>query len=338
MNVSITLKRTASLTALPVFTLFPIAGCSTTDDSSAASQTTPAPVASAEPTATASAATEADLDAEPEPDLETAAMLAAERFEQLEDTFDARLGVYAVDTGTEQTVTYRADERFAFASTFKAFVAAAILRQSSLDELDNFITYSSQDLVAHSPVTEEHVDTGMTLRELSEAAVRFSDNTATNLLLLELGGPSGLGAELSSIGDDVSIVDLFETEMSEAAPDDDRDTSTPRAFGYNLREYVLEDALPAEQRQLLTEWLIGNVTGEALIRAGAPDDWTIGDRTGAGGYGTRNAIAVLWPPEAEPIVLAVMSTRDTKDAEYDDALVAEATTVALDALARPAAD
>jgi beta-lactamase class A len=54
----------------------------------------------------------------------------------------------------------------------------------------------------------------------------------------------------------------------------------------------------------------------------------VGDKTGTGGtYGSRNDIAVLWPPDREPIVVAVMSTREERDAEHDDALIAEAAAV-----------
>ncbi|MBL2486664.1 class A beta-lactamase, partial [Klebsiella pneumoniae] len=44
-------------------------------------------------------------------------------FSQLEKKYDARLGVYAIDTGTNQTISYRPNERFAFASTYKALAA-----------------------------------------------------------------------------------------------------------------------------------------------------------------------------------------------------------------------
>ncbi|WP_305792149.1 hypothetical protein [Micromonospora sp. KC723] len=39
-----------------------------------------------------------------------------------------------------------------------------------------------------------------------------------------------------------------------------------------------------------------------------------------------------WLPQAAPVVLAVMSGRDTKGARYDDALVAEAAMLAVGAL------
>ena len=40
----------------------------------------------------------------------------------------------------------------------------------------------------YSPVTEKHVDTGMKLGEIAEAAVRSSDNTAGNILFNKIGG------------------------------------------------------------------------------------------------------------------------------------------------------
>jgi beta-lactamase class A len=46
----------------------------------------------------------------------------------------------------------------------------------------------------------------------------------------------------------------------------------------------------------LTDWLVACRTGDQKIRAGLPKDWRCGDKTGAGGYGTNNDIAILWPP------------------------------------------
>ena len=77
----------------------------------------------------------------------------------------------------------------------------------------------------------------------------------------------------------------------------------------SLGEFTLGDALHEEKREIITEMMLGNGTGEELIRAGVPDDWEVGDKAGSGGYGTRNDIAGLWPPEGAPIVLAVMSSR-----------------------------
>lgn len=251
----------------------------------------------------------------------------------LESRFDARVGVVAVDTGTGQTLTWRPDERFAFASTIKAPLAAAVLDRTTEAELDTRVTYTQADLVPYSPVTEQRVDSGMTLRELGDAAVRHSDNTAANLLLAEVGGPAGLEAALTEYGDDVTSVDRIEPDLNTAVPGDPRDTSTPAAMAATLRTVAVDDALEPDDRAQLLAWLRGNMTGDDVIRAGTPGGWEVGDKTGSGGFGTRNDIAVLWPPGgAAPVVLAVMSSREAEDAEPDDELLAEATRQALAAL------
>jgi beta-lactamase class A len=253
-------------------------------------------------------------------------------FSDLEARFDARLGVYALDTGSGQVVEHRADERFAFCSTFKALASAALLARTEPADLDRRVTYTSADLLANSPVTEQHVAEGMTLRELMDAAIRHSDNTAANLIFAELGGPAGFEQDLRGIGDQVTESDRIEPELSEATPGDIRDTTTPRAFAANLRTYVLGDALPADDRALLTDWLRNNTTGDELIRACTPAGWVVGDKSGTGGYGTRNDIAVVWPPGRAPIVLAIMSSRDEKDATRDNQLITEASEKAFAAL------
>ncbi|MER6999330.1 class A beta-lactamase [Streptomyces sp. NPDC000410] len=254
-------------------------------------------------------------------------------FTELERKFDARLGVYAVDTGTGREVAYNDGERFAYASTFKALAAGAVLRKYSLSGMDRVITYSRDDLVAHSPVTEQHVGTGMSLGALCDAAVRLGDNTAGNLLFDQLGGPRGLDAALEELGDDVTRMERRETQLNEWSPGSTRDTSTPRALATDLRAYVLGDVLGEGERAQLTKWLRSSTTGTELIKAGMPKDSVVGDRTGAGStYGIRNDIAVVWPRDGAPVVVAIMSNGTKEDAEHNNRLVAEAASVVAEAL------
>ncbi|PFR46767.1 class A beta-lactamase [Bacillus cereus] len=252
-------------------------------------------------------------------------------FSQLEKKFDARLGVYAIDTGTNQKISYRPNERFAFASTYKALAAGVLLQQNSTKKLDEVITYKKEDLVDYSPVTEKHVDTGMTIGQIAEAAVRYSDNTAGNILFHQIGGPKGYENALRQMGDRVTMSDRFETELNEAIPGDIRDTSTAKTIATNLKAFTVGNALPAEKREILTEWMKGNATGDKLIRAGVPTDWVVADKSGAGSYGTRNDIAIVWPPNRAPIIIAILSSKDEKGATYDNQLIAEAAEVVVNA-------
>ncbi|MEC1069920.1 class A beta-lactamase [Priestia megaterium] len=253
-------------------------------------------------------------------------------FAKLEEKYDANLGVFALDTGTNKTVTYHPDERFAYASTHKALAVGALLQQKSIEDLNERIFYTRDDLVNYNPITEKHVDTGMTLRELADASLRYSDNTAGNLILQQLGGPDGFKEALENIGDDVTLPERFEPDLNEVNPGETHDTSTPRALASSLQTYVLGQALPEDKRALLTDWMKRNTTGDALIRAGVPKSWEVADKTGAGSYATRNDIAILWPPKGDPIVLAILSNRTEKDAEYNDKLIAEAAKQAVKAL------
>ncbi|HVV14516.1 MAG TPA: class A beta-lactamase [Amycolatopsis sp.] len=252
-------------------------------------------------------------------------------FAQLEQTFGARLGVYAVDTASGREAAFRADERFNYASTYKALAAGAVLQRTPVAGLDEKLTYRASDLVTYSPITRQHVADGMSLRDVMDAALRYSDNTAGNLLFGELGGPAGLGAELRGLGDTTTHADRLETSLNEAIPGDIRDTSTPRALASDLRAFAVGTALPEDRRAVLLDLMRANTTGGELIRAGVPAGWQVADKTGNADYGTRNDIAVVWPPGRAPIVLAVLSTRPAEDATYDNRLVAQAATEALQA-------
>jgi beta-lactamase class A len=257
---------------------------------------------------------------------------AARALAQIGHRFHAQLGVYVLDTGTGRTVTYQADERFAYCSTFKVLAAAILLRRDTDAQLNRVVTYSAADLVDYSPITSQHTGTGMRLRDIIAAALQYSDNTAANLLLDQLGGPHGLQSALRGLADTTTDVDRTEPALNDAPPGDTRDTSTPRVLGTDLCQFVLGDVLPASRRQLLTNWLLGNTTGGPYIRAGVPAGWKVGDRTGNGGYGTRNDIAIAWPPTGSPFVIAILSHRSSANATSDDPLIADAAKAALTAL------
>ncbi|WP_084529950.1 class A beta-lactamase [Nocardia crassostreae] len=261
-----------------------------------------------------------------------AASAATSRFADLETKAGARLGVYALDTGSGHTVSYREGERFPMASTFKGLACGGLLRDHSLASgyFDQVIRYPASDLVEFSPETEKHVEDGMTVSALCDAAITLSDNTAGNQLLKLLGGPAGFTAFLRSIGDDVSRLDRWETELNTAIPGDERDTNTAAALVSDYRKLVLGDLLGQAERKRLQDWLIASTTGGKRIRAAMPGHWVVGDKTGSPAYGSALDVAIAWPPNSAPIVIAVLTTKPQQDAKPDNDLVADAARVALE--------
>ncbi|MFI6464404.1 class A beta-lactamase [Streptomyces sp. NPDC050538] len=244
----------------------------------------------------------------------------------LEDQHSARVGVFAHHLGTKKTVLHRADELFPMCSVFKTLAAAAVLRDLDRhgEVLYKVVHYTEADLVDGSDQTRAHLATGMTVEQLADVAIRYSDNGAGNLILRELGGPTAVTRFARSLGDRVTRLDRWETELNSAEPDRITDTTSPRAIAGLYGRLVLSDALRRPDRDRLTAWLLNNTTSAARFRAGLPATWTIADKTGSGDYGTANDVGIAWTESGDPVVLAVLTTKPTlPDAPYDNQLVAD---------------
>lgn len=271
------------------------------------------------------------------PAVTTAQASTSPAFADLETRHGARLGVFALDTGTGRSVGHHDGDRFPMASTFKGLACGALLSAHPLSSgyFNQVIRYPSSDLVANSPETEKHVDTGMTVAELCHAAITLSDNTAGNQILKLLDGPAGFTNFLRTLGDKTSRLDRWEPELNTAIPGDERDTTTPAALTADYHALVLGTALPEPEREQLRSWLVANTTGAQRIRAGLPADWVVGDKTGTPAYGSALDVAIAWPPDRAPIVIAVLTTKSEQNAEPDNALVANAARTAVAVLGIP---
>ena len=256
---------------------------------------------------------------------ENKAEILSKKLVEIEARFGGRLGVAVLDTGTGREWGHRENERFPLNSTFKAFACAGLLARVDAKEetLQRKIPFQKSDLVTYSPVTEKHVGAGMTLSKLCGAAMAMSDNTAANMVLKSLGGPESFTAYMRSIGDEKTRLDRWETELNEARPGDPRDTTTPAAALESLQKLVLGKGLSETSRSQLERWMIGNDVGGPLLRASLPKDWRIGDRTGAGGHGSRSIIAIIWPPKRKPVVVAIYLTETEASMEERNQAIAE---------------
>jgi beta-lactamase class A len=250
--------------------------------------------------------------------------ILAEAFARIEAESGGRLGAAVLDTASGLLVGHRADERFPFCSTIKALIAANVLArvEAGEDHLDRRIAVTQADILAYSPFVKERVGRGMTLAELCEAAIIVSDNAAANLLLGQLDGPSGVTGYLRSIGDTVTRLDRPEPELNEATPGDPRDTTSPAAMLTTLQSLLLGSALSDAGKQQLTAWLIANRTGGARLRAGFPQGWRVGDKTGTGERGTSNDVAIVWPPGRAPLLVAAYLTDSKAAGPARDATIA----------------
>lgn len=287
-------RRPVKLLAAATLTLVMATGCATSDAQTESADQSPSP------------------DRTQQQQDEIAAQLEA-----IEDEYDARVGISAIDTGDGSSVDYRADERFGFASTLKVFAVAEFLAGKTPEELDEQVTWTQADVDAAgwTPVTEKHVDTGLPWEEVAESALRVSDNAAMNILLDEIGGPQGLDAALEDAGDPTTEVIDEEPDLNDIDPGSADNTTTPAAYTDDLQGLLDPERLSKDDREVLLEWMSDNETGDPLIRAGAPKGWTVKDKSGHSDE-IQNDIAFVYPPDADPIAITVLT--ETKDPDSED--------------------
>ena len=226
---------------------------------------------------------------------------------EYEKSSGGHIGLHAENVATGAKLAWRADQRFALCSTFKASLAACVLARvdRGQDDLDRVLAFGPSDLRDwHAPVARAHLATGrLSVGEMCEAAVEQSDNTCANILLARIGGASAMTAFWRDLGDPITRLDDPEPDLNRVPPGSARNTTTPESMARILRQLVLGSVLSQTSRDRLTSWLVGCRTGADRLRAGVPSQYRIGNKTGNNGNDAAGDIAVVWTTANTPIVV-----------------------------------
>lgn len=227
--------------------------------------------------------------------------------QNIENDLNATIGVAVYDTKANSTWAYNGDKSFPLMSTAKVLVCAYLLAEVDAKKfsLEAKIMIMQGQIVTYSPVMEKHVNTMLSLKDICSATLSISDNSAMNILLDQLGGPTKLTAFMRSIDDSITRLDRKEPALNEAMLDDVRDTTTPQAMVSSLNSIFFAEVLSHASKVQLMEWMKANKVSGALTRSVLPQDWKIADRSGAGGFGSRGIVAILWPPQKQPIIICI---------------------------------
>ena len=245
--------------------------------------------------------------------------------QQEEQTLKARIGIAVIDTGTSHVASYRGNERFPLNSTHKALLCGMLLNEQEKGKLrlTERTQFDRAALVTYSPVSEKFVaPADMSWQQLCSAAISYSDNTAANLIAEKLGGPAAVTRFFAHLGDKVTRLDRYEPELNSAIPGDVRDTTTPLAVSETLRKLTLGEALTPASRAQLLQWMHDDKVADALLRSVLPAGWRIADKTGAGEYGSRSIVSVVWPENGKPLIVSVYVTQTEATLAQSNAAIA----------------
>jgi len=244
---------------------------------------------------------------------------------QEEQTLHARIGITITDTASSKSTSYRGNERFPLNSTHKALLCGALLHEQDKGRLalTDRTQFDRAALVEYSPVTEKFVaPASMSWQQLCEAAITYSDNTAANVIVKKLGGQAAVTQFFAETGDKVTRLDRDEPELNSAIPGDVRDTTTPVAVSQTLQKLTLEEALKPASRAQLLQWMRDDKVADALLRSVLPAGWHIADKTGAGAYGSRSIISVVWPENGKPLIVSIYITQTEATLAESNAAIA----------------
>jgi len=240
------------------------------------------------------------------------------RLASIEEASGGVLGVSLVVVETEDGVSLHGREPFPMASTFKVAVALSVL--TKVDRRDLRLT----DVIHLAPADArpgmgdglgDHMPpTGLdkTVRELLEAMLEESDNTACDALLSRVGGPLGVTAQLQLLGVAGMHVDRSELELGQdseregdAFSRDPRDQTTPEAMVGLFRKILAGEALTPGSTAHLLAWMAAATTGRMRLQAGLPPGTKLAHKTGTGrGFLAVNDAGIIVLPDGKHLVVA----------------------------------
>lgn len=197
-------------------------------------------------------------------------------------------GIAALDLATGETISFNGNETFPMASTMKIAVAAAYLGE-----------------VDAGRRTLDDVIAGTSALGLMDAMIVRSDNRATDLLMVSLGGPAAIDAWLRTHSLAGIRVDRTIAQLLRARRDlrDVRDSSTPNAMLGLLRLIDSGAALKPQSRYLLLDMMRRCATGSNRIRGILPPGATVEHKTGTlSGY--TGDVGFLTTPTGRRIAVA----------------------------------
>ena len=276
------------------------------------------------------------------------------------------VGACALHLETGRRVSFHGEERFPMASTFKVPIAVQLLHRIEAGELtlDRMIEIHASDLHPGSGTLSNLFNkpgVALSIRNLMELMLLISDNSATDILLREAGGPEAVTARMRALGISginvnrstarliadwsgvkhvppqnewspetwhklLSGVPQQESKNAAGAFDNDpRDTSTPEAMTALLARIWRKDpeVMKRESADLLLDIMRRCQTGEARLRGILPEGTEVAHKTGSIGGTTNDVGIVTLPQNAGHMAVAVFVKSSAKPVAVRERAIAE---------------
>ena len=262
----------------------------------------------------------------------------AERVASILHELDGTVGVVARDLGSGRELSYRPQEVFPTASTFKVPLLYALYRLADAGEIDlqRRVTIEAHHRVPGSGVLQD-LDPGIapTIRDLAVLMTTVSDNLATDVLY-DLVGRERLAAEVARLNLDQTSIPFgcrgifchataldpddagttYEAlrdalknrprnmDSIAYAADERNDTSTPADMVAMLAAIEAGDGIAATSREAMLD-ILKRQKYNTIIPLHLPEETEVAHKTGSL-RGIRNDVGIVYAPTG-PYAIALMA-------------------------------
>ena len=270
---------------------------------------------------------------------------------------------------------FNANDSFPMASTYKVAIAGRIMQRVDKAELrlDQMIEIRPEMMVPSEVLAESFIHPGVSisLYNLLELMLTYSDNTATDVLMATAGGAGAVDEWLKHQGIIGMRVDRNTAELlsefyklpagtpmeawnaalaarpnlqdqdylpSPSFDNDPKDTTTPLAMGTLLTRIFSGQALSSASTSVISDIMMRCHTGDRRLRGMLPKGTMVAHKTGSLG-GTINDVGVMkLPGSAGQVVIVVYTKKSAAPLADRERIIAEIARTAYDYFLLTASD
>jgi beta-lactamase class A len=253
------------------------------------------------------------------------------------------VGFAALDLATGQSFGRHENEPFPMQSVFKLPIAIEVLRQVDAKKLElaGVVALAAGD-ARGGPGTLIVVPSKKTVRELLEAMIITSDNTACDKLLALVGGPAVVDARVRSLGVEHISIRYSELDLGASGPQKGDNNATPTAMVALLAKVARQEVgLSAASSTLLEDLLLRVSTGQQRIKGALPPGTPVAHKTGMSGTrdgktDATNDVGIITLPNGHRVAVAVFVHASPADLATRERTIARVARAAYDAFNTPA--
>ncbi len=236
-----------------------------------------------------------------------------DRIEQISQAARGRVGVTATVLETGESVTLNGNQQFPMQSVYKFPIAMAVLAQVDRGKLklDQKIRVEASDVLQGSRILDEKSQ-GMefSLAELLKYMVSESDNTASDVLLKQVGEPRIVTEYLRGLGVNDIVVANTEKELAQDTAVQYRNYATPDAAVVLLRAFHEGKGLSKSSQALLLQLMTETTTGPKRIKGLLLEGTVVAHKTGTsstvnGVTAATNDVGLVTLPNGRHMAIAV---------------------------------